>query len=298
MQSDKTFEFTGPPKGPQDPADVNTVPCLVVLSGPEQGALFPLEDGEEFSVGRAVANSIVLTEPGISRSHANFRLTGHSIEVEDLGSTNGTFVNGVKTTKASVKAGDTLGFGGRTSVRLSFQDAGVSNVLAGLYKDAALDGSGVLTVKALTPRLKASSDHSLAVVEIDQLAQLRDRFGHRAEEELVSHVASVLKNGLVSHGLVARLSGEGFLVNLNRRAVEAEEILQGVRQAIEFNHFRVDTSSGPEFTRVTVSIGVATFIEESDYEASLAAAEEALKMAKAMGRNRVSVSDRKMFGRS
>ena len=162
---------------------------------------------------------------------------------------------------------------------------------------SVLDHSGVLNVKGMMPRLKGSSEHSLAVVELDQVEQIRDRFGHRAEEELVSHVASILKNDLGGKGLVGRLSGEGFLVNLSSRVLDADEIFDRVRKTIECNHFRIDTASGPEFMRVTVSVGLAAFIARDDFEGTIAAAEKALLMAKQMGRNRVHLSERKKFGK-
>ena len=295
MNSDKTLEFTGD-VDPDIEGDARVF-CLVVLSGPDQGAVYTLPEGETIAGRSGDLAQLVLTEPGISRKHAKFSLKDGVVTVEDMGSTNGTYLNGEKTNHGSVAPGDTLGIGGRTSVRLSRQDESISQLFRDLYQDAVLDHSGVLTIKSMMPRLKGSSDHSLAVVELDQVEQIRDRFGHRAEEELVSHVASILKNDLAGNGLVGRLSGEGFLVNAYSRALDADDLLDRVRKTIECSHFRIDTTSGPEFMRVTVSVGLAAFTGGDDFEGTIAAAEKALLMAKQMGRNRVHLSERKKFGK-
>jgi diguanylate cyclase (GGDEF)-like protein len=297
MSADKTIDFKGPlrKKKPREPSIVH---CLAVLSGPEQGAIFPLQPGETI-VGRCNEHAqIVLTEPGISRTHAKFTSDQNGISVEDMDSTNGVFINGEQTTKASqLKAGDTIDLGGYTNLRISLQDQQVSQLLMNLYQDAILDTSGVLTKKSFDSRIKSGLDSCLAVIELDRLEQIRDRFGHTVGEELTNRVADVLKNGLAEKGIVARLSGEGFIANLNCRALDADNVLEGIRKGIEFSNFKVDVKGGIEFLRVTVSIGIASLVSHDDFEDSLSAAEEALVMAKQMGRNRLHLSERKKFGR-
>ncbi len=294
MRNDKTIEFQGPRE--TDSGDGPSVLCLMVLSGPEQGAVYQLEEGEIIA-GRSQEAKMLFSEAGVSRKHARFTLSNGAVTVEDLGSTNGTFVNGTKIVSAQVQPGDTLGLGGRTSIRLSLMEEKMSQIFAELYREAALDPSGVLNLKTLKPRLKASPDHSLAVVEIDQSEQTRDRFGHSTEEELATHIASILKNDLADKAVVGRLSGESFLLNLECRALDTVDVLDRVRRAIEFNHFRIDTANGPEFIRITISCGIAAFVEKEEYEETLKAAEDALMMAKQMGRNRVHLSERRKFGR-
>lgn len=295
MSHDKTIDFKAD-KQKQVKAEV-FVPCLVVLTGPEKGAVFPLREGETF-VGRSSEKAqIVLEEPGISRTHAKFTLTDGKVVVEDLGSTNGVFVNGDEVKQRELQAGDAIALSGETCLRMSLQDSQVSKLLKGLYRDALLDASGVLTQKSFRTRLKASSEASLAVVEIDHLERTRDRFGHSVEKDLIAQVAGALKDSVAEKGMVARLSGEGFAINLHCRALDADEVMEGVRKGIECSNFKVSTNKGPEFIRVTVSIGVAAFISVDDFDESLAAAEAALLMAKQMGRNRLHLSERKKFGK-
>lgn len=86
-----------------------TSPSQLVLrfiSGKYQGSEVPLMDAHEIVVGRASDVAIVLVEEMVSRRHARFVMTESDISVEDLGSTNGTFVNGEKIQRASLKEGD------------------------------------------------------------------------------------------------------------------------------------------------------------------------------------------------
>ncbi len=66
---------------------------LVMHSGPLAGKAYPLEKGEIF-VGRDLSNDIVINDPEISRRHARLFTQGSNYVIEDLGSTNGTYVNG------------------------------------------------------------------------------------------------------------------------------------------------------------------------------------------------------------
>jgi len=86
-----------------------TSPSKLVLrfiSGKYQGSEVPLVDAHELVVGRASDVGIVLVEEMVSRRHARFVLTESDVAVEDLGSTNGTFVNGEKIQRMSLKEGD------------------------------------------------------------------------------------------------------------------------------------------------------------------------------------------------
>lgn len=66
---------------------------LVVQTGPNPGRDFPLQKSEQF-IGRDLNNDIVINDAEVSRRHARIFLQGTSYVIEDLGSTNGTYING------------------------------------------------------------------------------------------------------------------------------------------------------------------------------------------------------------
>ncbi|MDB4966441.1 MAG: hypothetical protein JWN44_2130 [Myxococcales bacterium] len=84
---------------------------LVSEGGPYDGRVFELT-AMEVAVGRAVDNDVVLDDPSLSRKHAKlYRRGAAELEIEDLGSSNGSFLNGRKVGRAAVRPGDTVRFG-------------------------------------------------------------------------------------------------------------------------------------------------------------------------------------------
>src|SRR5687768_16090575 len=88
------------------PGPSRTRLALRFISGKYQGGEFPLDEGKEIVIGRSSDLDMVLVEEMVSRRHARIRMGGGVISIEDLGSTNGTFVNGEKIQKAQLKEGD------------------------------------------------------------------------------------------------------------------------------------------------------------------------------------------------
>ena len=84
---------------------------LTMRSGPNPGKSFPLE-AAEITVGRDTSNGIAINDAEVSRKHAKLTRQGNAYTLEDLGSTNGTFVNGARlSAPLPLKANDTVSFG-------------------------------------------------------------------------------------------------------------------------------------------------------------------------------------------
>jgi hypothetical protein len=79
---------------------------LRFISGKYQGGEFPLVADKQIIVGRSSDLDMVLVEDMVSRKHARIAMAEDQIWIEDLGSTNGTFVNGEKIKRARLKEGD------------------------------------------------------------------------------------------------------------------------------------------------------------------------------------------------
>lgn len=83
---------------------------LVIVDGPSRGKEFPLADGETV-LGRTNETPIELPSTKVSRRHAAIRIAGGQVEIEDLGSSNGTFLNGKRVTRSSVPNGAKIAVG-------------------------------------------------------------------------------------------------------------------------------------------------------------------------------------------
>jgi len=84
---------------------------LIMRQGPTPGATFTLE-GDQINIGRESSNEIAINDAEISRRHARMTFQGGKYVLEDLGSTNGTFVNGQRLAGPRVlKAGEVVSFG-------------------------------------------------------------------------------------------------------------------------------------------------------------------------------------------
>jgi pSer/pThr/pTyr-binding forkhead associated (FHA) protein len=84
---------------------------FVMRSGPTPGVTFPL-DGDQLTIGRDSSNGVAINDAEVSRKHSRLLFQGGKYVIEDLGSTNGTFVNGQRLAGPVVlKAGDVVSLG-------------------------------------------------------------------------------------------------------------------------------------------------------------------------------------------
>lgn len=81
--------------------------ALVVERGPYRGVTWLLEEGET-TVGRHPDDDIFLDDVTVSRHHVKIVCKAGHLSVEDLGSTNGTYVNGERVDSVELAAGDEL----------------------------------------------------------------------------------------------------------------------------------------------------------------------------------------------
>ena len=93
---------------------------LVVQRGPYPNQEYPLTE-TTMSIGRSPDNEIAIQDPEVSRRHAQIRFSGGLYQLEDAGSTNGSFVNGRRVQGSVIlQHGDTVQFG--ESILLTFED--------------------------------------------------------------------------------------------------------------------------------------------------------------------------------
>ncbi len=141
-----------------------TVPlALRFISGKYQGGEFPLPDEGEIVIGRSSELDMVLVEDMVSRRHAKIFVEGGDIFLEDLGSTNGSFVNGEKVVRTKLAEGDRILIG--TSIIKVVASDGASSV-----QDAKAHMQDVASVKPASSG--STMTGSIAEVALPDLLQL------------------------------------------------------------------------------------------------------------------------------
>ena len=121
---------------------------LFVIQGRDQGSRFQLEDAVH-SIGRTHTHSVRLHDTEVSRNHAELIRKGNSYAVRDLGSSNGTFVNGKLVSEQELTSGDQVQVGRSLLLYTGFlddrlEDAAGQVDIVPLAGGAADDGSRIV----------------------------------------------------------------------------------------------------------------------------------------------------------
>ncbi|MCC6557852.1 MAG: GGDEF domain-containing protein [Polyangiaceae bacterium] len=267
---------------------------LIVLSGTNVGERYRVE-GPEIVIGRASNASIRLLDDGISRRHARLLQTGRDVVIEDMGSSNGTMVNGEPIGQATLRDGDHIRLGSTTILKFTYLDRLDESLHEQMYDAAVRDGlTKAYNRKYFLDRLETEvayarrhmSHLSLLMFDIDHFKRVNDTFGHLAGDYVLARVSKLAGGTVRTEDLFARYGGEEFAILCRGVALESAGILgERLRVLIEGAAFEHEGVRVP----ITVSIGVAahpTIPVESGLQL-IAAADEALYEAKRLGRNRV-----------
>ncbi len=271
-----------------DPADA----CLVVIYGEELGRRLRLGSGV-VEAGRSSKCDLAIDQESVSRHHARVSWTGLSYRVQDLGSTNGTFVNDARIEgEKELADGDQLRIG-RTI--LKFMTGG--NVEASYHEEIYR----LMTIDALTRVHNKRYFHetlerevsrctryqravSLILFDIDHFKKKNDTFGHLAGDAVLRDLATAIKPRVRREDLIARVGGEEFAVLTPEVGLEgALGVAEKIRHAVETTTFRYDKHVMP----TTVSLGVAELTRGETGHELYRRADERLYAAKQGGRNRV-----------
>src|SRR5437588_3459113 len=128
--------------------------ALRFISGKYQGGEFPLRPNREIIIGRSSDLDMVLVEDMVSRKHAKITTDEHVVTIQDLGSTNGTFVNGEKVRKADLKDGDRILIG-TSIIKIVYVEGDSTN--NAISETEARSKMAVAANKRSTPKSMAGS---------------------------------------------------------------------------------------------------------------------------------------------
>jgi len=269
---------------------------LSVLAGGSAGQLYVLGD-EETTIGREVGNTLVLPDAGVSSQHARIVRRNGRFVLEDVGSTNGTFVNGARlTTPHELADSDRIDLGQGSVLGVRYQDTIELEAAQRLYESVVRDPlTGVYNRRHFQERLLAEwayavrhrSAISLVMIDIDHFKKVNDTYGHLGGDEVLRCVGDTLGLQVRTEDIAARFGGEEFVV-LSRGIdlAQTARFAERLRSAIASARPVYEGTLIP----ITASFGVAAMQAESPIanpEELVARADAALYRAKHDGRNRV-----------
>jgi diguanylate cyclase (GGDEF)-like protein len=266
---------------------------LIVLSGARIGTRSVLAESA-VDIGRGSACQLILDADSVSRRHARIEWNGQEHRLVDLGSTNGTFVNGSRVKEALLRDGDRIGIGKALLKYLAggniegayheeIQRLMRFDALTGVFNKRHFEES--LRLAVFTTRT-SPKPVSLIVFDLDHFKRINDKHGHMAGDHVLCEMAKVVKDTLYPDQVFGRVGGEEFAVLWEGTGLRAAiDHAERIRTRIAGHRFNFEGSNLP----VTVSLGVAERAVglEEEPERLYERADEKLYQAKASGRNRV-----------
>jgi diguanylate cyclase (GGDEF)-like protein len=273
---------------------------IILIAHPENqrlGTRYRLSPGGTLEVGRSSSVRISLPEVmSLSRKHARLRYTGATVTIEDLGSTNGTYVNGQAIHgRAVLRSGDRFQTAAVHFKFLHEQDVENAYHLA-IYELVARDGLTEAYNKRkyeeeVQRELSRARRHrrplSLIIFDLDEFKQINDQYGHLCGDFVLKQVASLARELVRPEQMLARVGGDEFVILAPETGAEgAETLASKMRDRI----IGLDHHYGDIKISLTCSFGVAELTEAMAGPHDLyQAADTALLRAKRSGRNRVAV---------
>ena len=277
--------------------------ALIRYVGEPIGEVVPIQQAQ-MALGRSSDCELYLPEAEVSRRHAILELVqdaeGRGIVcVVDLGSTNGTFINGHRIERANdpqrLHPGDLLRVGNH-AFKLKHLDPLERHYHETMLAQTTLDSlSGVSNRATVLSFLEKHTDLAfryrrplaLIICDLDHFKQVNDQWGHAAGDEVLRFFGAMLLGRLRASDQVGRIGGEEFLLVLpETTGLEAAKVAESLRKSLEGALIPVAAASEP--VGVTCCFGVAQLAERDANGGSLLArADVALYRAKAAGRNRV-----------
>ncbi|MBL8920691.1 MAG: GGDEF domain-containing protein [Myxococcaceae bacterium] len=267
--------------------------ALVVIYGQELGRKYDLEDGKTI-IGRSSKSDIQIDHDSVSRQHVRVTVEDGRVEIEDLGSTNGTFLNDESLAgRVALRTNDLVKVG-----RTVFKFIAHNNIEAAyhdeIYRLTTVDGLtqvhnrrsfDEVIERELSRCRRYGRTLSLVLIDVDHFKKINDTFGHLAGDAVLKEVASAIKKRIRKEDHLSRYGGEEFAVLTPEIDLKgARAMAEKLRRMIEKHEFSFDDEVIP----VTISCGVGTLGKKGDTSAALVQrADEKLYEAKAAGRNQI-----------
>jgi diguanylate cyclase (GGDEF)-like protein len=272
---------------------------LVHIQGAELGRVRELKS-LELLIGRGADAELWLSDDGVSRKHARLLREGDRYYLEDLGSANGTYVQGEKLKgRKLLDDGAQIQIGPSAVFRYSITDEDQKALLEQLYSTSVTDAlTGArnreymdsLLATELSYARRHGNTMSFVIFDLDHFKNINDTHGHPAGDAVLIQVAEAVRGQLRKEDVLCRYGGEEFGIVL--RSIDlpgAHATGERIRAVIEDLEVKHDDLK----LKVTASVGCANRGEKDDITPAdiVSIADARLYRAKRTGRNRVISSD-------
>ena len=269
-------------------------PAVDILGGPSMGQQIILSEGETLW-GRSRDADVVVEDEAISRYHFKITVVDRIATLEDLNSTNGTFVNGERIRQHILQPNDKIQISSVTVLRFSYVDPIDTDVHKRIYEMAHFDPvTQAHTKRYFMDRIQHEFSHSqrrntplsLVIFDLDHFKKINDGYGHPAGDYVLQRVAEMTRKLIRREDIFARYGGEEFVILMRDTSeLHALAFAERIRVSIERGPFVFEGVP----IEVTLSAGVACYHDQcfSDSSQLIRAADQCLYRSKAEGRNRV-----------
>ena len=271
-------------------------PHLVIYIGNNSGSRYKLKNGST-TIGRSPQADICIEDERISRIHCVIEWTGDTITIEDKGSTNGTYVDARKVSRATLPPGVPLQLG-YSIMKIEYKTETEIRSEESLLHRASFDAlTGIFNryhfTKLALMEMAYARRHQLPVgvilMDVDNFKQVNDIYGHQSGDFVLAQFANTVIENKRTEDLFGRYGGDEFII-LPRGEIGHEGMLEQcerIRKAIKNFEFCFEDAS----VRITISLGFHIIeVGKSDTETMLNElidkADQALYLAKKNGRNK------------
>lgn len=241
------------------------MPCIVHTSDTLTDTLYWLSSDKEFTIGRAPESDVCIRDQSVSQRHARVVSTpAGAVFVEDLGSTNGTYVNGEKIVRHALCDGDKVHIGPHHILKFCYQVNAASETTG--YGEAAATRdalTGAYASHYLLMRIdedfsRAKMKHedlALLMFDVDSFEEIKETHGPGAGDMVLREVAKVVSAVLRREEVFARYDMHTFVVLL-RNLTDAEVVVlaQRIGRVVKYHPF---LHKGKKI-RTTVSLGIGS----------------------------------------
>jgi diguanylate cyclase (GGDEF)-like protein len=299
----RSVAITPPAAKPKDETTRETA-YLIVLTGSNVGEMFKVERAD-VTVGRSAGADIRILDDGVSRLHCRIRASGEQPVVEDLDSRNGTFCNGERIISRVLKDGDKIQLGRTTILRFTYHDRVDESFQQQMLDSALRDGlTGAYNRRYFLDRVESElrfalrhrTSLSLLLLDLDHFKSVNDTHGHIVGDRVLRLFADCIHHSIRNEDVFARYGGEEFAI-ISRAISRADALrfAERLRTGVEM----LGITDNEVTIAITCSIGVATIPDDGAQTTLqlIQIADDALYLAKTLGRNRVQEAQSDMIER-